>query len=105
VDTKNKYSFKYGTVEVRAKLPKGRGLWPAIWLVQKDCPSIGACPTWPPEIDIMENRGDIPNRVTMALHFGRYPNNNYVEGRYDGPDFTSDYHNFKVVWTQSSVTW
>jgi beta-glucanase (GH16 family) len=48
-----------------------KGIWPALWLLQFECPAADPCITWPPEIDAIEARGDIPNKVTMADHFGR----------------------------------
>ena len=55
ISTKDKFEFKYGTVEVKAQLPRGNGLWPAIWMLGHDIDSN----TWPAcgEIDIMEQNG------------------------------------------------
>ena len=60
ISTKDKFEFKYGTVEVRAQLPRGNGLWPAIWMLGHDIDSN----TWPAcgEIDIMEYVGKQPWR-------------------------------------------
>ena len=65
--TLNKKSFMYGRIEVRAKLPQGSGVWPAIWMMGINKPIVG----WPEsgEIDIMEFVGYYPNRILSALHY------------------------------------
>ncbi|XP_055337190.1 glucan endo-1,3-beta-glucosidase A1-like [Paramacrobiotus metropolitanus] len=106
VDTQNKFQFLYGEVEWRAKLPLGKGMWPALWLLHFQCPPASPCPgTWPPEIDVMEFRGDIPNKVTTTVHFGRYPNNGHDGRDFWGPDFTADFHNYKVIWDPNQIVW
>jgi beta-glucanase (GH16 family) len=64
--TKNKGDWVYGRFEISAKLPQGRGLWPAIWMLPTD----NAYGIWPKsgEIDIMENVGFNPNRVNFTIH-------------------------------------
>jgi beta-glucanase (GH16 family) len=64
--TKNKADWLYGRVEVKAKLPKGRGTWPAIWMLPTD----NAYGGWPNsgEIDIMEHVGYDLNNVHFTLH-------------------------------------
>lgn len=59
---------QHGRIEVRAKLPTSKGMWPAIWLLPDT-------PNWPSqgEIDIMENRGDQPTRTSSAFHWGTNP--------------------------------
>lgn len=68
--TKNKVDVKYGRVEVRAKLPKGRGLWPAIWMLPTDWTYGG----WPKsgEIDIMEHVGYMPDSIFGSVHTERF---------------------------------
>jgi len=65
--TLNKKSFMYGKLEVRAKLPQGSGVWPAIWMMGSNKPMVG----YPEcgEIDIMEFVGFYPNRILSALHY------------------------------------
>ena len=66
LQTKNKASFKYGKIEVRAKLPAGRGTWPAIWMLGENIGKEG----WPRcgEIDIMEHVGYDPNKIHSSVH-------------------------------------
>ena len=96
--TKNKFSFLYGKVEVRAKLPGSRGMWPAIWMLQSD----GA---WPPEIDIMEMLGDDPQRVYMTHHWGKHKEDLTDQTDFFGPDFTDDFHTFTVEWQPHQIRW
>lgn len=98
VETTGKFSFQYGRVEVRAKLPGTKGMWPAHWLL----PDSGS---WPPEIDIMELVGSKPNIIHMTNHFGVWPNNRYVTRIHRGPDFTKDFHTFAIEWEPSEIRW
>ena len=60
--------WMYGFFEARARLPKGKHLWPAIWMV----PTIGTYGPWPKsgEIDIMEQRGQVSNSIEGTIHYG-----------------------------------
>jgi beta-glucanase (GH16 family) len=98
VSTKNKYAFRYGKIEIRAKLPSGRGLWPALWLL----PSDG---TWPPEIDIVELLGHEPNRVHMTSHWGTRKERRSSQDSYIGPNFASGYHTFAFEWEPGLLRW
>ena len=66
ITTKDKFEFTYGTIEVKAQLPKGKGLWPAIWMLGHDIDSN----SWPycGEIDIMEYVGKSPGEIHTTLH-------------------------------------
>src|SRR5512146_277061 len=59
--TRDRYTFQYGRVEARLRLPVGQGVWPAFWMLGEDLPQVG----WPRcgEIDIMENKGSEPSVV------------------------------------------
>jgi beta-glucanase (GH16 family) len=63
ISSRGTFSQLYGYFEARVKLPAGKGLWPAIWLLPADY-------SWPPEIDIMESIGD-PMKAWMTVHSGR----------------------------------
>jgi Glycosyl hydrolases family 16 len=65
--TKDKFSFKYGKVEVRAKLPAGGGTWPAVWMLGSNINTA----SWPAcgEIDIMEHLGNDLNKIYGTLHY------------------------------------
>lgn len=98
VTTKGKFSFLYGKVEVRAKLPGTQSLWPAIWMLPADG-------SWPPEIDIMELMGSDPHTVSMTLHAGSSRRQRLDQSSYVGPDYTADYHTFSVEWTPGQLQW
>lgn len=92
--------WSYGRFEVRAKVPYGQGFWPAIWLLPRTA-------AWPAggEIDIMEARGDLPWRISSAVHWGWDTNNHqYVSQAYEsGANFTDDYHVYAVEWDVGTV--
>ncbi|UYZ63119.1 glycoside hydrolase family 16 protein [Hymenobacter weizhouensis] len=95
--TKGKQSFRYGRIDVRAKVPKGKGVWPAIWMLGADIDQNN----WPKcgEIDIMELRGSRPKELISTMHFG----NSTADHRYKGTtkvltdDLSDDFHVFTVV--------
>ncbi|MEZ4223090.1 MAG: glycoside hydrolase family 16 protein [Polyangiaceae bacterium] len=91
----------YGYFEARLKMPKGKGLWPAFWL-------LGAVGTsGVNEIDIQEYLGHEPNKIYMTLHWGTdYGSGHQSDGsNYSGPDFSADFHTYGLEWTESKVTW
>lgn len=98
VETRRKFAQTYGRVEVRAKLPRGQGIWPAHWML----PESGI---WPPEIDIMELLGHDPYTVYMTNHWGVWPAHSYRTGEFTGPDFTADFHTFAAEWTPTRIEW
>lgn len=101
--SKNKGDFLYGRVEVRAKLPSGKGTWPAIWMLPTDW-SYGS---WPKsgEIDIMEHVGYDLNKVYFTVHTDAY---NHSIGTQKGanqviPTATTDFHKYRMDWTPYAV--
>lgn len=104
--TANKGDWKYVRIEVRAKLPYGQGIWPAVWMLPTDWEYGG----WPlsGEIDIMELLGHQPNRVYGTLHYGNsWPNNVQSGNSYTLPagDFSTDYHVFTLEWEENEIRW
>lgn len=96
--TRGKASWRYGRVEVRAKLPTGRGMWPAIWMLGTNIDEVG----WPEcgEIDIMENVGFDPDRIHANVHTEAF---NHVLGTNKGasievPDPHADFHVYAIEW-------
>jgi hypothetical protein len=104
--TKDKQSFQYGRVDIRALLPRGQGIWPALWMLGSNISSVG----WPQcgEIDIMEMVGGTngDNTVHGTLHWD-------VGGHaYQGGSttlsegiFADEYHVFSIVWDQNWIRW
>lgn len=96
-------SWKYGYIEVRAKLPYGRGTWPAIWML----PDTNKYGEWPAsgEIDIMEHVGFDPGVVHGTVHTTDF---NHLKGTQVGKqiqvaDFDSAFHNYAVNWTEDKI--
>lgn len=112
IRTAESFTFKYGKVEVRAKLPRGDWLWPAIWML----PRYQDYGMWPAsgEIDIMESRGNAPSYPPggcdvfgSTLHWGP----GYTEDRWTlthktmkpGVDLTADFHTYGLIWNESYI--
>jgi beta-glucanase (GH16 family) len=96
--TKQKGDWLYGRIEVRAKLPDGRGMWPAIWMLPTDW-AYGA---WPKsgEIDIMENVGYDPYVIVGSAHTEAYNHTigTHKNGKTTIPTCYSDFHVYAVEW-------
>lgn len=98
-------NWKYGLFVARIKLPKGRGLWPAFWMLPEN-PSIG----WPMsgEIDIMEMVAHETNIVHGTVHFGQpWPNNSSSGRAYqlEQGEFIDNFHEFMVIWEEDEISW
>lgn len=96
--SKNKGDFKYGKIEIRAKVPKERGTWSALWMLPTDYVYGG----WPTsgEIDIMEHVGYDPTKIHGTIHTGKY---NHKNGTQIGqsitvPDATTEFHTYTIEW-------
>ena len=97
----NLYSFQYGKIEVRAKLPAGIGTWPAIWMLGDNISTAG----WPAcgEIDIMEQSGGQKSVVYGTLHYpteaGQYGDGSQV----NISDASTAFRNYAAMWTPNSI--
>lgn len=101
--SKNKGDWKYGRFEIKAKMPKGRGLWPAIWML----PSSLKYGNWPlsGEIDIMEHVGYVPDSVYGTVHTGAY---NHTIGTQKGAsvfrkDLADVFHVYTLDWNEQGI--
>ena len=104
--TLNKGDWQYGRVEVRAKMPEGQGIWPAIWMLPTDN-SFG---TWPKsgEIDIMELVGHEPETIHGTVHYGPdWPQNQQktTSVTLDEGTFADEFYTFSIEWKQSEIKW
>ncbi len=97
----SEFSFTYGRIEVRAKLPAGGGTWPAIWTLGSNITSVG----WPfcGEIDIMEHVGNNIGDVSCAIHTPSSNGNTVNIGRIVIADATSAFHVYAVDWTADKM--
>ncbi|MEM7104832.1 MAG: family 16 glycosylhydrolase [Bacteroidota bacterium] len=103
--TAGKKEFMFGRVDIRAKLPEGQGIWPALWMLGENFWDIG----WPAcgEIDIMELVGHEPNKVHGTLHWGPEGNTTSIQAgnSYTLPNgrFSDMFHVFSLVWEFDNV--
>lgn len=105
-DGSSLFSQKYGRYEFRAKLPVGKGVWPAIWMLPLD----DKYGSWASsgEIDILEARGQEPNKVLGTLHFGgRWPVNTEASKALVLPNngTIADFHVYALEWEPSEIRW
>lgn len=107
INTKDHFTFQYGRVDIRAKLPTGNGVWPAFWMLPED--SVYGAWAASGEIDIMEAKGRLPGTTSGAVHFGgQWPVNRYIAGEYhfpEGQTFANDYHVYSMVWEEDNIKW
>lgn len=108
IKTDNSFRFRYGRVEIRAKMPRGDWLWPAVWMM----PLHNSYGIWPRsgEIDIIESRGNdkiiinggnIGNeQILHTLHYGVWHQSSGTWVNKD--DFTKKFHTYKLEWTPSN---
>lgn len=105
--TLNKQSFQYGRIDIRAVLPEGQGIWPALWMLGSNFNSVG----WPAsgEIDIVEMIGGSgrENTVHGTVHW----QNDGQHAQFGGENtlssgtFNDEFHVFSIEWTASRITW
>jgi beta-glucanase (GH16 family) len=98
ITTQRSFSQVYGVFEIRARMPKGRGLWPAFWLLPVDR-------SWPPEIDVLEILG----HETTVLHTNAHSK---ASGKHtDAPavvqvsDTSAAFHTYSVDWEKDEIKW
>jgi beta-glucanase (GH16 family) len=90
--------FQYGYVEARVRVPRGTGLWSALWLLPATQESR-------PEIDIFEIIGEEPRRVVQSLHIGDDDNRRRLHRDVDTEDVTEGWHVFGLQWESSKLAW
>lgn len=95
------FAFTYGRIEVRAKLPKGGGTWPAIWTLGSNITSVG----WPScgEIDIMEHVGNNVGKVSSAIHTPSSNGNTVNVEFLNIENATVDFHVYAMDWTAEKI--
>ncbi len=105
IKTEGLFAQTRGRFEARIKLPTGRGLWPAFWLLGADFGAVG----WPEcgEIDIMEYRGQDPRTIHGSLHGPGYSGGAAITGQHTLAQggFNLGFHTFAVEWTEAAITW
>lgn len=99
--SKGKFSFKYGRVDIRAKLPSGGGTWPALWMLGDNISSVG----WPAcgEIDIMEHVGNQLNKIFGTLHHPNHSGGNADGGTVNISNATTEFHVYSLDWSPTQI--
>ena len=98
VSTHDKFTFTYGYVEIRAKYPGGKGLWPCFWLMPQDQTQ------WPPEFDIAEYYGG-QRKMHHGLAHGTMLDTLWDSTGDSETDFVSDWHTYALEWTKGRAVW
>jgi len=104
LNTEGRFSQAYGRFEARIKMPVGKGIWPAFWLLGNDIPTIG----WPKcgEIDIVENLGNEPSIAHGTIHGPGYSGGKSIGTPFalsGDKRFTDDFHLFAVEWEPKEI--
>ena len=98
-------SWTYGRIEARIKIPSGKGIWPAFWMLGEDISTQG----WPAcgEIDIMENIGHRPDTVRGTIHGPGYSRDDSIGADFilHGKNFSDDFHLFAIEWMPEQIGW
>ena len=101
--SKGKYEKKYGRMEARIKLPIGKGLWPAFWMLGANSDT----EIWPQcgEIDIMEYLGSSPTKVLGTVHGPGYSGGQSISKEYilTNDRFDNDFHVFGIEWDENYI--
>lgn len=105
INTKNKFYFKYGKIDIIAKVPKGIGTWPALWMM----PQENKFGHWPRsgEIDIMEHCGKNLDELFLCIHTEGY-NHQRKEQYYKSlivPGLTDNFQTYSLIWDENSITY
>ena len=104
IKSRELFAQAYGRFEARIKIPSGRGLWPAFWMLGDNIKLVG----WPScgEIDVMENIGKEPATVHGTLHGPGYSAAAGISSPYElhgGRNFAGDFHLFAVEWEPNVI--
>ncbi|HRP32606.1 MAG TPA: glycoside hydrolase family 16 protein [Agriterribacter sp.] len=101
--SRGKGDWKYGRMEVKARLPKGRGIWPALWMMPTD----SKYGDWPAsgEIDMMEFVGYLPDSVFATVHTSAYNHSIGTQkgGRTFRKDLSNTFHVYKLDWNENEI--
>ena len=99
IEGSGKFAQRYGWFEIRCRVPRGKGYWPAFWLLP-------ATRRWPPEIDVFEILGHEPSTVYFTTHWRDGQRRRQHDGhRWEGPDFSADFHTFAIDWEPGLIVW
>jgi len=102
--TQDNKAFRFGRIDIRAKLPVGNGIWPALWMLGSNISTAG----WPAcgEIDIMELIGKTPATVYGTLHWSNTAGTHASKGAnyaLSSGDYSKQFHVFSIIWVQDNI--
>jgi len=102
IKTQDKFSFQYGRVDIRTKVPGGEGIWPANWMLGDSFSTIG----WPAcgEIDIMEYRGADPTIIHGAIHTNSSYGGTVNHATTIVPTAETDFHIYSIEWDETKIS-
>lgn len=108
ITTKDKFATTYGRFEIRAKLPQGKGLWPAFWLLSNNRPYGNNGLSG--ELDVFEMIGSEPAQVTATAHWiyngcGWSCSRNGADYHFPSGDSTDGFHTYALEWTPEHLQW
>jgi beta-glucanase (GH16 family) len=105
LNTRHLFSARYGRFEARIRMPEGKGIWPAFWLLGANFEE----QIWPNcgEIDVFELRGSDPTTVHGSLHGPGYSASGALSRAFElaSGSFTDDFHLFAIEWSPDSISW
>ena len=96
--TADSFNQTYGYFEIRARLPRGAGLWPAFWLLP-------ASREWPPEIDVFEVLGQDPSTIHQTVHWSKDDEHVFKHAEVKIDDASKGFHTYGVDWTKTTIRW
>ncbi|MBT8220399.1 MAG: glycoside hydrolase family 16 protein [Bacteroidia bacterium] len=112
VNSANKHSWKYGKIAARIKLPHGKGIWPAFWMLGANIDENGGDTPWPQcgEIDILELYGSKDNGVVECnIHYanesGSHESMGALSYKLDRGKFADNFHIFEFEWDANKMSW
>jgi beta-glucanase (GH16 family) len=112
MNTGNKYSFKYGKIAARVRLPEGQGIWPAFWMLGANINENGGDTPWPQtgEIDIFELYGSKNDSIVEGnAHYANASDLHSMMGavsyKSETGKFSEDFHVFELEWNTDKLTW
>ena len=99
--TRGKFSFKYGYIEAKIKLPVEQAMWPAFWMLPED----NTYGEWPHsgEIDIMEAKGRIATQSSSALHYSKLNGDHTYQSHEVNGHNIAEYHTYACEWKETSI--
>jgi len=97
ISSHDKFTFRYGYVEIRARFPGGKGVWPAFWLMPQ-------AHQWPPEFDVAEYYAG-RKMMHLGLCHGDFPEINWDSGANDDVNFEGEWNTYGLLWLPGYAAW